>query len=175
MSRLNINELSLTENERNVSSRDFEMERKNRLVDLAENVSTIQTELETARNRYYDARFGRSTDQQDFADELKRQLSGIRDKLNTSIEGVISEVNSFRHEVLSNDKLIGEQDKKILSLRETISNQINKIDNSKQRLLNDKIRNKLYSDKKVFSKEHMFTMFALIVSLTIFFTIYKNN
>lgn len=174
MSRLNINQLSLTENERNVSSRDFEMERKNRLMSLATNVSTLQSQLESARTSYYEARYGRSTEQQEFADELKRQLANIRNKLNTSIENVISEVNSFRHEVLSNDNLINNQDNKILSLRETISQQMNKIEESKQRLLNDKIRNKLYSDKKVFSKEHLFAMFALTVSLTIFFTIYKN-
>jgi len=175
MSRLNIDNLSLTRDERNVASRDFEMERKNKLVDLATNVHSIQSNLENARSRYYEARFGRTTAQQDFADELKRQLSGIRAKLNASIEKVISEVNSFRHEVLANDELIKNQDTKILSLRDTISTQTIKIEDSQQRLLNDKIRNKLYSDKKIFSKEHMFSMLALTISLTIFFMIYKNN
>ena len=42
MSRLNIDNLSLTRDERNVASRDFEMERKNKLVKLATNVHSIQ-------------------------------------------------------------------------------------------------------------------------------------
>lgn len=169
--RLDIENLGLTLEERQLGSQSFDVKRQNELKNLWKESLDLQNQLYLKRTQYYDKKLGGDSDAQNFQIELRNSLKSIRAKLNASIGKVLRETNEMRNEVIRNDKMLEEQDRLIRDITLKINNLKDSIKEQKKELINKKVINELYHKQPAFTNEYIFHIALTAISIVIFFFI----
>ena len=169
--KMDIQELGLTQEQRQAGSISFDTKRQDELKKLWSDSLKLQNQLYSARTSYYDKKLGGDTDAQNFQKELQNILRDIRQKLNRSIARVLRETNEMRNEVIRNDKMLEEQDRLILEATMKIQKLKDNIKQQKKELINKKVINELYHKQPAFTNEYIFHIALTAISIIIFFFI----
>jgi len=169
--KMDIQELGLTQEQRQAGSISFDTKRQDELKKLWTDSLKLQNQLYSARTSYYDKKLGGDTDAQNFQKELQNILRDIRQKLNRSIARVLRETNEMRNEVIRNDKMLEEQDRLILEATMKIQKLKDNIKQQKKELINKKVINELYHKQPAFTNEYIFHIALTAISIVIFFFI----
>ena len=169
--KMDIQELGLTQEQRQAGSISFDTKRQDELKKLWTDSLKLQNQLYSARTSYYDKKLGGDTDAQNFQKELQNILRDIRQKLNRSIARVLRETNEMRNEVIRNDKMLEEQDRLILEATMKIQKLKDNIKQQKKELINKKVINELYHKQPAFTNEYIFHIALTAISIIIFFFI----